>query len=194
MKALALSMLLILSLIVLPLPDAKASPPPEDVTTACGPGCVLGLLAVGIGIVVTAALVSFCRKHLPTDNPAPPPHHPAPDTNEPPVIIIPIIPMPCLVSPEIDYSDISPNGWTDEQGNLFALYFEATLQCSTNNVNWDPIPLRVYLSFGTVGGMPNYNWPSNSVIVGPTFTNYSGGSIAHSDRVADQQYFRLSVP
>lgn len=165
-------------------------------TTACGPGCVIGLLAVGVGIVVMAALYNFCRKHLPVDNPPPPPRHQIDtNTNEPPPIIIPIIPMPALVSPSIDYSDISANGWTDDQSNLFALYFEATLHCSTNSVDWDTqIPLRVYLSFGSFNGMPNYNWPSNSVIVGPNFTNYSGGPIARFDRVADRQYFRLSVP
>jgi hypothetical protein len=143
-----------------------------------------------------ASLWGFCKKHIPADSPPPPPHHPSDtNTNEPPPIIIPIIPLPALVSPAIDYSDISTNGWTDEQGNLFALYCEETLHCSTNNADWDVhIPLRVYLSFGTVAGMPNYNWPSNSIVVGPNFTNYSGGPIAHSDRVADQQYFRLSVP
>jgi hypothetical protein len=197
---LALSMMLITALIVLPLPDAKASPPPEDVT-ACGPGCVIGLLAIGIGVVVMAALYNFCRKHLPVDNPPPPPHHPAPDTNtnEPPVVIIPVGPIITLVSPSIDYSDISTNGWTDEKGNLFALYFEATLHCSTNQLTWQQIPLHVYLSFGTVGGMPNYSQPSNSVVVGfnpqgqAIFTNYSK-EIALFNRAADQQYFRLSVP
>jgi hypothetical protein len=188
-------MMLITALIVLPIPDAKASPPPEDVT-ACGPPCVLALLALGIGAVVVVSLVGFCKKHIPQDNPPPPPRHHSDDTdtNEPPVVPPIIIIPPLVPGALIDYSDISTNGWTDEQENLFALYFEATLHCSTNNVNWEPIPLRVYLSFGTVGGMPNYNWPSNSIVVGPNFTNYSGGPIAKFDRVADQQYFRLSVP
>jgi hypothetical protein len=192
---------LVVSIAFINLPVFAQDSPPEDVTAACGPGCVLGLLAVGIGLVVMVSLVNFCKKHLPTDCPAPPPHHPAdPDTNTIDVILV-IPPVPALISPAIDYSDISTNGWTDERGNLFALYFEATLHSSTNQFDWDThIPLHVYLSFGTTNGLPIYSQPSNAVVVGynpegqPIFTNYSGGSIALLDRVSGQQFFRLSVP
>lgn len=206
MKAVTLA--LIVSLTTLQFPArAQDQSPPENVTV-CGPGCVLGLLAVGIGIVVTVALVSFCKKHLPTDNPAPPPrHHSDEDTDTntfPPVIILPplmpVLTMTSFADGAIDYSDISTNGWTDDQGNLFALYFEATLQCSTNPPTWDrEIPLHVYLAFATANGLPDYTRPTNSVVIGfdpqgqPLFTNFSGAVTRLADNY-DRQFFRLRVP
>lgn len=208
MKAIALALIVSIATLQCPAYGQDAPPENQEDVTACGPGCVLGLLAVGIGIVVTAALVSFCKKHLPRDNPPPPPRHNSDgdtDTNTiPPIIILPpllpVLTMTSFTDGAIDYSDISTNGWTDGQGNLFALYFEATLLCSTNLPNWDQeIPLHVYLGFATVNGVPDYTRQTNSVVIGfdrqgqPMFTNYNG-AVSRLAGEYDRQFFKLRVP